>query len=490
MHLKIYNFLLSLFNGTKKVELKLQLAKFIGNYAAWNYIGKLREPILEAYFQKLGQELIESNETSIPHKKERVLHVFTQTFTTGGHTRLAQNIVENDSEREHHLVATHQSTIEENINLIQAIQQSGGHYSRIDDPHIISAAKQLRRLSLNSDKVFLYINSDDPIPSIALQNLPEKIEVILINHSDHAFSFGFDVAHKVINIRDEAHRITVHLRKHTNSFVLPLIISKRKSKMGNDEVRKSLELPETGIMAITIGTTHKYKANLKYDFFRTIHQALLENPNLYLYIIGFNEEDYLKEFKYPLNNRLKFLGLIEDPKDYLNAAEIIVDPMPYGSYTALLEAALFGAYPLLCYDTIPLFNVYNYPEFKGLFTSDRNESEYLAHLRTLCNDSKIRNDERIIFAIERHHSLENWLITYNNILSKEQIDTLTPIPKPVQFEEFNQSVTDVRKRLLVFFYANAQLFSKINILRIFCFLIMNQFDLRESLGILKKNMIN
>ena len=450
-----YNFLIKLFNKVKSDETKLSLSSFISSFADWNFVGRLREPLIENFFSEYHSKLNLHTSHSIKEKTnvQHIVHVFTRTYETGGHSRLAENIIRLDQERIHHLIVTDQGAIKRNETLVDKIHLSGGKVVFIQDQELEKKIEVLHSFVLqNADKVILHIHSNDYIPSIALNSLKDSIEIIFLNHADSAFSFGIDIVSKVINIREEAHRMTVHLRKMQNSFVLPLPISKK-------------QYSDKDVIGI-------------------------KKKNLQLWIVGMTIDDYFSIYKINPHKRIRFFGVMNDPTELQLIADIIVDPMPIGSYTALLETSFYGAYPLTCYNAIPLFDLTQDPSFKGKINIDLSEKGYLTHIKNICLGNVNLNRQQIRERIQYYHSGENWCIKLNEILNAK-IGVFAEKPtEPKRLEELNQTIEEIKKRLLVYIYSNIKLFSFREQINIICFLTFNKFKIREILGIVKKIIVN
>jgi hypothetical protein len=192
------------------------------------------------------------------------------------------------------------------------------------------------------------------------------------------------------------------------------------------------------------------------------------------------------------HERLVFVGIQKDPSELQRIADVAIDPMPFGSYTALLETCYYGAYPMVCYGTIPLFDLYKDEAFKGQFTIDLNETEYLKHLKKVCEGKVNINNLEIAKAIKTNHSGNEWLQCFYSILKKENSSEHLTQPSEEDLEHFyelNQPLHKVQYATLSFFHENIHLFTKIEVLKIVFHLISNRYSVKETLGILKKFII-
>lgn len=490
-HKAIYTFLLKLFSQVKPVETKFKLARFIGETASKNYVGIFREPLIEDFLKDYSSQFVTSSEIVEPkNSKEHIVHVFTTTYQTGGHTRFVENLIQLDTKRTHHLLVTEQGAIPPREALTELVKQNKGNILFLEESTIESKVNQIQHFILgNAGKAMLHIHPYDLLPSLAIHPIKEKIEVEFFNHSDHCFSFGIDVADKVINIRDEAHNITVQQRNHTNSFILPLpIIKKEIDESEKQSIRLKYDIESETKVALSIGSAYKFQRKDNHYFFRTIYQAVLQNKDLKVLIIGLAESELTKfKLEYIPHERILLLGIIEDPSELQAIADIVIDPMPFGSYTALLETCFYGAYPLVCYDTIPLFDLYRDPAFHGLIKMDVNESDYLKHLEKIVNGEVEMNRQQIKSNIAAYHCGKEWLSQYEKIMAGTELAPPSQEPtQPDRLSFMNEDLDQVKQKLLSFFYENIRHFNKKEVAKIALYLVSNKYKTREILGILKK----
>lgn len=491
-HKNIYTFLLNLFSKTNSEELKLKLARFIGEIVSKNYIGIFREPAIEQFFSDYTVKNLNTVASGNSNAND-LIHVFTTTYQTGGHTRFVENLIQLDQNRTHHLIITEQGEIPSRDSLLQLVRQNKGEVLFLENGNIKSRCQQFQEFILKTGgKVMLHIHPYDILPSIALNGIKEDLEILFFNHSDHCFSYGFDVAHKVINIRDEAHYLTIHKRNHSNSFILPLpILKKGISENEINSLRLKYGIDANTKLALSIGSAYKFQRKDRHYFFRSMYHAVEANPNLKIFIVGLDKSDIEKfDLAYIPHERIQLLGVIEDPTELQAIADIAIDPMPFGSYTALLETSFYGAYPLVCYDTIPLFDLYHDPAFFNLIQLDKNESDYLLHLNRILNDQVELSREQIKSNIAKYHCGKEWIDNYENILSQNKSSSNSEFPTdPDRLSFMNEDLEKVRYRLNSFLFENVLLFNKKEVLKITLYLLSNKYKLRETLGILKKYIL-
>jgi hypothetical protein len=493
MTAKLFTFLVSLIQQVKSTKAKIALANYCGMLASKNYCGTFREKKIEGFFKSYSNSLKLDEPKLGAIQTNNIVHIFTTTYITGGHTRFLENLVKLDDNYIHHLIVTDQGDVEPRQSLLDLIQSKGGHMHFLERTSLEEQINSFRCFVFeNAAKVMMHIHPHDFLPSIAFQDKPKELEVFFFNHADHLFSYGCDVSDTIINIREEANRISVHERFMKRSSILPLPIIKNDNQPSDlISIREKYGVKENDIIGLAIGNPEKFYKNKKHHFFRTISKALAQNPNLIVFIVGVSKMDFCPELDAIEHDRLHFMGIQKDPSDLQRIADIAIDPMPIGSYTALLETCYYGAYPLVCYDTIFLFDLYTDASFGGKINLDLTEESYLEHLHSICVGNVNIKKTEVSKGVKETHTGSSWVKRFYQIIEGEAINLkeTTPLPKDLhRFYELNQPETKVRYSALAFFYANIHLFKKREVFKIILHLIVNRYSLRESFGILKKSI--
>jgi hypothetical protein len=489
--LYIRDLLLDLFRKAKTENEKITLLNIFGSFAAKNFISEFRFKALDEFFQEFSIKHFSQRAEKIGDQDEKcMVHLITRTYETGGHSRFLENLIELDKKRTHHLIVMDQNKVPKRESLEIKVRQNSGQVVHLKDLDLIDKGLEIIDFLIkNPGRILLHHHPEDFFPSMLLPSVKNKLELILFNHSDHSFSFGFEIVDKVINIREEAHRMTVHWRKVKNSFVLPLPIIKPKlSSEGLHEIRIKYKLEPNQQLGLCIGSPYKFQKTSTHYFFGTIHQALEQNSHMVVMIVGLDEQSAKR---HSVDNvphpRLRLLGIVPDPTELQMIASLAIDPMPYGSYTALLETCFYGALPLVCYNTLPLFNLYDDPSFTSDFQLSKNEEAYLVQVKellALCNDQK---KKEVAIAIHKYHGEQEWLNNFEQMLVSERPKDPCPPPQPIhKLESLNQELEQLRFRLLVDLYENCQYLSQSNVFRATIRLSLRSYNKRELAGILKK----
>src|SRR5262249_20534785 len=150
-------------------------AGMAAKFAMWNHGGIWASPRLERILNRVGNQYFgrvdneRSGERSYSAPKN-ILHVLTQAYSIGGHTRFLWRWIQQDSTRLHSVALTRQGSNEAPHDLVAAVKASGGNVHLLDSRRgdLLSWARDLRELAGSFDRIVLHIHPYDVIPIVAL----------------------------------------------------------------------------------------------------------------------------------------------------------------------------------------------------------------------------------------------------------------------------------------------------------------------------------
>jgi hypothetical protein len=181
----------------------------------------------------------------------RVLHVLSEAYAIGGHTRQATQWMKRD-ERTSDVVLTNQHGPVPD-RLVESVRASGGelHDLRSTTPGLLDRAHLLRQHMDRADLVVLTVHPNDAV-TLAAVNLPGvRPPVIYANHADLAFWLGVAGADLLCDWRPEARALDVGLRgvPCERIGVLPLPVEAMPSSSSSGTLRRRLGLPDDALVA-------------------------------------------------------------------------------------------------------------------------------------------------------------------------------------------------------------------------------------------------
>ncbi|MBD2766430.1 hypothetical protein IC235_00820 [Hymenobacter sp. BT664] len=364
----------------------------------------------------------------IPTNKRRVLHVASSVSHIGGHTRLINNLVKKDTSSCHSLVLTRQKGNIVPEWLVESIESSGGVvYCVPQEPPCINASLLRHIAEKYADIVFLHIHPDDATPLVALAANPVK-PLVFVNHADHVFSLGTGLVNTVACIRPWAAEFSLNRRMAEKINLLPIPLEFRaEDAPSREEARHTLGIADESVVILTVASAYKLIPDGKYNYFKIIKKLVDENKNVLVKIIGVMPKDSQVIGCIP-DSRIELLGVVESPILYYKAADIYLDSMPYPSFTSLLEAVYYGAYPVLQYAPADKLKIADDPGIHGLVRHANDELELFDTINHAINDQKMRREvaKNIVESIKSNHVESGWN-AYLNKIYHEQISSSVPV---------------------------------------------------------------
>ena len=275
-------------------------------------------------------------------KKRKVLHVLSEGYSTGGHTRLAKNWIKSDTDSIHSLVTTWQ--IESTPHwLFDEIKKSGGwifSLGTVSDKYVERAAK-LRCLAYEwADIVVLHIHMMDPIPVMAF-GIDGGPPVIFMNHGDHCFWLGASIADLVVDLRPSGQNLTLTRRSCNNSCILPIPLEAKKL-FDRNKIRQKYNINKNETIILTIASNYKFRSINNYNYLNLIKYIVNNVDNCKAYIIGPRDTGRWHEINIETNGKVQALGVLTDIEELYQMADIYLDCFMMGSMTSLLDASKYG----------------------------------------------------------------------------------------------------------------------------------------------------
>lgn len=416
-------------------------------FAWFNHPGFFRSRRLEALTAKLGEQL-PSHRAQDPESGSEVLHILTQAYSTGGHTRLVWRWIDNDPTRVHSAVLTGQQGEPIPWELRKSVERSGGTITRIGkyNSNLMARAAELRRIALrHSGTIVLHIHPCDVVPIIALASVPVK--VIFLNHADHVFWVGMSITTVLANIRPAGEALSLAARQVENTDAAMLPIPLQSQQVGDRSgARASLGIADDAVLIITIASSYKYAVQNERHFV-DVHLNFVEsNENVVLIAIGPNATGRWLEAHDRTAGRFSAVGTVQNLDRYYDAADIYVDSIPFSSLTSLVDAAARGLPVLSLNETVP----------NSVLTSDDVSliansvhfgvrENYLAELSALTITREYRRE--VSEELQDRVSLDHLSPGWNNHLERlyERVDfktaghiPISPAPAGIKSNSFDE----------------------------------------------------
>lgn len=428
-NLKVYEYLENLAIGSLQhgdLYSAFGLTQLAANQAWMRSSGFFSALKLEECISEIARRVQLPAVQDVKLSKNSVCHILTRAKVVGGHTKLVCRWVFEQRDKCHNLILTRQMGARVPSSLIEAIKQSGGVIIDLQEKQ----HQWEKRLSLlvymieSSSAVVMHTHPYDALAIIAIRKSTSRPPVAYMNHADHVFWLGANVADLYIHIRESAIDLSVSRRgiSRANCSVLPIPIDQRpRSFKDRLSSRKELGICESTIVALTIASGYKMMKLGLVDFARH-HAELASRHENFIHIIIGNESDARwDEASRISNGRLRVLPPTPKVKRYLLAADFYVDSYPLGSITSYLEAAAAGL-PIIGFDPwMGLGRVICSPEAMVNDSASKfkfiDKDEYNSSFDLLIASQELRTETGLDLTekIESHYASDAWRQTLNNL---------------------------------------------------------------------------
>lgn len=407
--------------SNKSYELACVYLSIAANYAWTNFCGFYYSYEIEELIKNISEEKFGfMNKRKKTKKANKILHIATQLYDTGGHTRLIENWIKYDQGRINDLVVTRQLKSTFNPSKLNYFFRNSSNIFWLleENKKFLDRAKKLRVLSENYDIIIFHIHPDDVVPLLALSNTNSKI--LFMNHADHCFWIGRDVSQFFLNIRKSGQELAEKKRaiNSLNQILLPIPL-KPRIKTTKKLAKANLHFKSDKIVILSIASPYKYIPDKDRDIKNILLPLSQKYKNIKIIIVGPSlSEKYWYELYQLSNGTIEAVGKKVTVDEYYMAADIYIDSYPVSSLTSLLDAAKYG---------IPIFSVIEKEKMKlddialndleyG-FSSFKSLIEKISHF--IENDCDRRDYGNFCSeTIKKYHLNPYWGEQLNNIYEK------------------------------------------------------------------------
>lgn len=275
--------------------------------------------------------------------KRKILHVISQGYNAGGHTKTLERWMTLDKNSVHAVLVTLNSVTNPPWLAAAAIQ-SGGWYHALDKTNLslCQRAKLLRDLAGSwADAVVLHIHPHDPVAPAAF-GLAGGPPVIFVNHAHLAFSIGMTAADLIVDHWVAGQALTRARRNIPNSYLLPLPLDTPYPRPNELIAKNVLGISDERIVCLTVAQPYQIVACGEYDFAKLLKEISDRHENMTLLVVGPSPSAEWARLNRDSAGRIKVVDASGDLLPYLNAADIYLDAVPLGSPAEALAAGALG----------------------------------------------------------------------------------------------------------------------------------------------------
>ena len=373
-----------------------------------------------------------------------VLHVATSVLSVGGHTRMMHRWIAEDHGNRHSVAVTRQARGVIPTWLSEEVAATGGRILTFDD----SASDGDRAMRLRdeahvcADVVVVHHGGADVIPTLAFA-ADGGPPVAILNHADHLFWLGSSVADLCIDLRSITNDYSVARRYIPKTVVLPIPLPAPVESMDRVAARNVLGVATEVVMLLTVARAVKFRPCGGQDFMATVEAVLGEDQNIHLYVIGETAQGMARQLSRPLHPRIHCVGPIEHPAQYRAASDVYIESFPFGSNTALLEAALDGL-PVVpaCRPLSKLLVACN-DSLLGSMTNPADEAAYCERIRAFTRDPQAGRayGRKLRAELLKHHVGAAWRTHLQGVY--RAAETLAHQPRPIPVTRCETTPCDI-----------------------------------------------
>lgn len=330
--------ILNLAGSTSDLRQKLSLARLYATLIT-GHSAKVYDAIfLENLFINDFSILI--SDLSLPANiaSSEILHIISEPYSNGGHTRLCEKLAVMESGNSQ-LLITRSCEKDVVVRLKTFFKYIDTSWN--DDE--LERIKDIFLKVLKYKKVVLHLHPDDILTVIAVglaKKNAKDLVVYFVNHSDHTFSFGKSITDVMLQISYRGYEIDslISNKPYVSSFLgIPVNISKRpilQSVINN---------------VVIAGSSFKMKPSTKTSIQRELLEFLSVNKQVSLKVIGCNYSDFwwwkLKLY-YPKRVALFKSLPYEKYIDVIKSCDTCIDTAPITGGTAFVEMFLHSLRPI------------------------------------------------------------------------------------------------------------------------------------------------
>jgi tetratricopeptide (TPR) repeat protein len=309
---------------------KILLCRFYFVFATYNHSGIFSSNKIENELLSIGEQYrFDLTESFEPNS---FLHVLTEGYDTGGHTRILDRWINFGDQSEKHSVISMGQNLPLPDWLLNSVKEKKGEVIILEEKlNDLEKSLELRRVAAGYEYIILNVHMYETIHIMAFAPDNFKRPVLFFNHANHCFWSGVSVSDAVLSLNNEHLELSKTRRGSENNYIIvsPIEIYAKDNLLSKHQ----LKLPPDKKILVTLGESGRFKPIEKYDFIGTMIKILDKCPDSHLIVIGpdFAEEFWQDAWK-KSGGRIQAIGRINDKSrlaSYLNVADLYVMPFPY-----------------------------------------------------------------------------------------------------------------------------------------------------------------
>lgn len=335
----------NIYKSIDNIDTKVLYIQYVFTYLTRNVTKYVSDSFFENELNKISGELQHNLKSNF--KPNTILHIMTEAHSTGGHTKLLENIITNTEHifDEQSVVITHHSS-ERPPRLLDIIKRTGT-LTVISKENLINKALVLSELASEYEYIMLHMHPDDILGNLAFGNENFKRPVILIDHADYRFWIGVSISDLVLGLSSEGADFATVNRGVKNSVAMHIPIKKPHIDLSREEARNYLDINQNKKIILSIASEFKYGTSKEVvsKFINMAMEIVNEVEDCEFILIGPSKKNpYWNEAYVQSNGKINPIGSkpMKELKYYIKSCDLYIESFPFGSYTAFLDVAAYN----------------------------------------------------------------------------------------------------------------------------------------------------
>jgi hypothetical protein len=300
----------------------------------------LTAPAIERVLNEIGRAYVPSRGPGRPRGPvRRVLHVITEGYATGGHTRVLERWLQRDERRTATVVVTGGKQLPRRT--LAAINSSDSRIVPVlPGATLLDRAVALRDLATEHDLVVLHVHMHDVLPSLAFADPRNRPPVVLFEHAAHQFWLGTATTDLLASMRTAERRTAVARRGFPAERIcrLPLPIAAR-GLPPREASRQALGLPLDRPIVLTVASQWKVMPGINPTMADLSESVLDAVPDAIHVVVGSAPELSWQRVLDRHPTRVLHPGPIPELRPLFAAADVYLDSWPISGGTTVLDVA-------------------------------------------------------------------------------------------------------------------------------------------------------
>ena len=447
------------FYSTKSFDKKFELAEFLAYLASYAHTGYYYSYELEKFFIECAQKY--STEICTDFQEKSFLHVVTNFYKRGGHSRVVEKWIKQAPDNEIHSVVLLNQQYNHDITevLQENIKEKNGTLEIFDTRlSTIDRALELRKLASKYEYIVLHTHMEDATSLIAFGTEDFKRPIIFYNHADHMFWLGLSIIDALADIRPESF-VTKEKRGVIKPYYVGVPIDySQHCNLTKEKAREELNIEKNVRIVLTIGADYNFVNLPNKSYSNMLADFIKDKENTYIYVVGPSKQSkqWLEACKRS-NNKIKLVGKVDYNTKYFKyiaASDFILDSWPMGGGTVMIDAVSNNRAVLSLDSTVG--------QFAYLTKSQaycKSEEEFFEKFNRLLNDETFANDLLLELKqnLEKENSQESFVNNIRKMLNEMPKTHNISLPKS-QNEKINFEDADLILNLI--YNKQGNIFSK------------------------------